>query len=328
MTTHSLKLLSSEPNIVKDDVLLITCVRNEQLRIDFFLDFYFNLGVDKALIIDNDSDDDTLDRLFTKRNTYVFTTKQSYAESACGINWINVLLDKYARGHWVLVADADEQFIYPDFDKIKLTNLADYLDSHEFTAIAAPMLDMYSKGAIALTDYQPKEPFLASCNYFDGEGYDFDENGFIARGGPRHRLFWQNRGRNHQSPYLFKIPFFKCKDGLKLEKSTHYIQGVTLSDISGLSLHFKFFQDFIENANIESKRKEHFEDARQYIAYAEVLNESDGLTAFSENSVKLENVEQLIDLGYMKTSVNYKKHLNTQANPFRSIRERIRRFIG
>ncbi len=45
------------------DVLLVSTVRNEKIRLPYFLRYYRELGIDHFLIVDNDSTDGTLDYL-------------------------------------------------------------------------------------------------------------------------------------------------------------------------------------------------------------------------------------------------------------------------
>ena len=41
----------------REPILLFTCLRNEKVRLPYFLQYYRDLGVDHFLIVDNDSDD-------------------------------------------------------------------------------------------------------------------------------------------------------------------------------------------------------------------------------------------------------------------------------
>jgi hypothetical protein len=49
--------------IKSKDILLFSTVRNEEIRLPFFLDYYRNLGVNHFLIVDNNSSDGTVDYL-------------------------------------------------------------------------------------------------------------------------------------------------------------------------------------------------------------------------------------------------------------------------
>jgi len=267
---------------------------------------------------DNDSSDGSSEYLRSQSDVSLFFTKESFAASKFGGIWINEVLDAYGKGHWVLIVDADELFVYPQYETVRLPRLVEYLDNKGAQAMIAPLLDMYSDKAISDTEYLAGNSFVEACPYFDGDAYknkDLDPDGFkvTERGGARHRLFWQARDRNYPSPYLYKIPLIKWKDGIALEASTHVLHNVKLAQATGVLLHFKLLQDFAGRAKLEATRKEHLADAREYVAfrdpysqwiresvtYSEVMSSQSNLSAFYEGSVHYENSTQLLRLGIM-----------------------------
>ena len=55
---HDLTLISDKRSAIgSDNVLSFTTLRNEEMRLPFFLDHYRRLGVGHFLIVDNGSDD-------------------------------------------------------------------------------------------------------------------------------------------------------------------------------------------------------------------------------------------------------------------------------
>ncbi|MDP2620932.1 MAG: glycosyltransferase family 2 protein [Hyphomicrobiales bacterium] len=306
----SLELRSKALRIAAAEILLIACVRDELLRIAWFLDYHRKLGVDRFVIVDNGSTDGTLEYLSSQSDVSLFATDESYAASKCGINWTNELLDRYARGHWVLVLDADELFVYPRCEAFSLRDLVGYLDGVKAQCMQAPLLDMYSGTPIKDTGYRRGEPFLATCPFFDDDGYDYsgrDPGGakVMIRGGPRQRLFWDGYGRQHPSPFLPKLPLVKWQQGLAFDLSTHTLRGARKAEATGVLLHFKFLQDFLMRVQVEADRKEHFAAARQYAAYAEIMAAIPELTAYHEGSVRYENSLQLVALGLMSMPRGY-----------------------
>jgi glycosyltransferase involved in cell wall biosynthesis len=260
--------------------------------------------VGRFLLIDNESTDGTTEYLRTQSDVSVFITKESYAESNCGVTWINEVLDSYVQNRWALILDADELFVYPRCETVDVQLLIGYLDSVEAQAMMAPLLDMYSKSPIRDTGYIPGKSLIEACPYFDGDTYDYADLGsdgskVRSRGGARHRLFWQGRRRDHPSPFLPKIPLVKWQPGFALEASTHTMPGAKLTEATGVLLHFKFLQDFAERAGLEADRKEHFKGARQYAAYSEVLSANSDLAAYYDGSVRYEDSLQLVRLGLM-----------------------------
>jgi len=127
---RELKPISTNTAAIRpDDVLLMSVVRNEKIRLPFFLNYYRKLGVNHFLFVDNDSDDGSLAFLRAQPDVSVWQTKTSYKKAGFGLDWSNYLLRKYAHGHWVLTVDPDEFFIYPFCDTRPISALTDWLDS-------------------------------------------------------------------------------------------------------------------------------------------------------------------------------------------------------
>jgi len=303
------KLLQMDKRPVKlqaDEIIAFSCVRNESLRLPYFLEYYRSLGVQRFIIVDNASGDDTVDLLLSQDDVHVFFTEESYAGSKCGVTWLNDLLSRYGTGHWTLTVDADELLVYPLCEKIDLHQLTRYLDSIGTQGLVSFLLDMYSDKAIQNTRYTAGTPFLDLCSYFDRDSYhEKDENSVPVRGGPRYRLFWEGRDREKPSPVLRKTPLVKWRDGLEFEASTHVIANLRMAAITGALQHFKFFSDFYEYAERETERKEHWDNAAQYSSYWEVLCENRDLSAMSEDSVRYRNSTQLVELGLIKTTIEF-----------------------
>lgn len=313
-----LKRLSDTPAMDPADVLLVGCLRNEMLRLPWFLEHYRRLGVDRFLLVDNDSDDGSREFLLSQKDVTVFYTAGSYAESECGIAWQNTLLAEYAIGHWTFIVDIDELFIFPGYEHAPLADFLKYVELHGASAVVAPMLDMYSDGPIAELDYQSGQDLIEACPFFDGEGYQLggpksEAHGLIVRGGPRHRLFWQSRNREFPSPILKKTPLVPWSEASELIASTHTLKGCTWAEVSGLLLHFKFLQDFAESAYEESRRSEHFAGARQYRAYDDVLADEAELTAHYNGSVRFQDSAHLCRLGFMRVPDGYSVPVNRSA---------------
>jgi hypothetical protein len=219
------------------------------------------------------------------------------------------VLGKHAKGHWTLILDADELFVYPGFEENRLPDLLNWLDIQGSEAVVAPMLDMYPYGPLMQLEYRAGDSLIEACPYFDGSDYEFlhidDGCKVISRGGARHRLFWNEYERNYPSPYLVKYPLVKWRNGLKLEASTHKLSSAKVSDVSCLLMHFKFLQDFVSVAETEVRRQEHFMGARQYSAYAQVLSSAPDFYANFDGSIHYESSKQLIELGLMQVPENY-----------------------
>ena len=288
------------------EILLFCCIRNELLRLPFFLDYYRNLGVARFFFVDNASSDETRAFLLQQGDVHLFFTKESYASSRCGVDWLNKLLSAYGANHWTLTVDADELLVFPGCEDYGLALLIDFLDELNCHALSTFLLDMYSDLPIKRTVYRSGFPFHETCPYFDADTYhERDDHNLPVRGGPRHRLFWQGRHRKKPSPVLKKIPLVKWRKQLAYQASTHILSNVTLAPVTGVLQHYKFFSDFFDLAKDEVGRKEHWDNAAQYDSYWDVLRTTPDLNAHFTGSVQYVDSMQLVSLGLIHCPQSY-----------------------
>jgi hypothetical protein len=296
---------------------VVGCVRNERMRLPFFLSYYRRLGVSRFLLIDNASDDGTLEFLAAQADVSIFSTEESYSASLCGVRWINSILDAHCVGSWALVVDADELFVFPGSDRVDLAWLTNHLDSRKEEGVESFMLDMYSQGPISEARYNAGRPFLEVCPFFDSDSYEYPQHDLYTRvpllGGPRKRLFWGAGAP--RSPFLGKFPLIKWRQGLSFEASTHLIRGVRLSEVTGVLLHFKFFADFESRAHGEAARGEHWDNAHQYKTYADGIGRFPRISAYYAGSARYRDPDQLVELGLMQQPADFHGALTTMSAP-------------
>jgi glycosyltransferase involved in cell wall biosynthesis len=292
-------------------ILACSCVRDESLRLPWFLDYYRKAGVDRFLIVDNGSRDGTTELLLSQRDVILYYTEESYAASNYGLSWLNTLLARHAVDRWALTVDADELLVYPASEQVTLPKLVQYLEAQGADSLRTLLLDMYSRSPIDQTAYRQGDSFLSSCPYFDVETYRRRWKGVPTRGGPRGRVFWGGRGLLNRwlqpEPFLQKLPLVRWRSGLSYELSTHRISGIRPAALTGVLLHFKFFQDFPARAAKEAERKEHFREGRQYQTYHETLVDRPDLSLHHDRSVAYRNSLQLVELGLQRMPRSYRE---------------------
>ena len=83
----------------------MSVVRNEKIRLPFFLEYYRKLGINHFLFVDNNSDDGSFEFLKEQADVSVWRTTTSYKRAGYGLDWSNYLLRKYTHDHWVLSVD-------------------------------------------------------------------------------------------------------------------------------------------------------------------------------------------------------------------------------
>jgi hypothetical protein len=289
-------------------ILLMSTVRNERVRLPYFLQYYRNLGVDHFLIVENGSDDGTREYLQSQDDVSLWSTTASYKDARFGVDWLTALQRRHAQDHWCLTVDPDEFLVYPFCETRPLRALTDWLDDSQVRALSAMILDMYPEGPVTSATYVEGEDPFATAQWFDSGNYVISHNpkyrNLWIQGGPRARLMFSQNPKT--APALNKIPLVKWQKGYVYVSSTHMIlpRGVNLvyadqggEKVSGCLLHAKFMDSLAIKANEESIRAQHHADGREYQAYRKAGDDqSEMWCRWSERYV---NWRQLEILGLM-----------------------------
>ncbi|KPN64723.1 Glycosyl transferase family 2 [Aliiroseovarius crassostreae] len=294
--------------IRSDDILVFSTLRNERIRLPYFLKYYRDLGVSHFLIVDNGSDDGGREYLAEQEDVSIWSTDASYKKSHFGVDWLNWLQWKYGHGHWTLVVDPDEFLVYPFCDTRPLRALTDWLDSSGVRSFGAMLLDMYPKGQLDAQPYRAgQDPFEIAC-WFDSGNYMIKKNPYYGnlwiQGGARTRAFFRDDPAN--APALNKIPLVKWDRAYAYLSSTHTILPRGLNQVydewggekaSGCLLHAKFLDTFSAKAEEELKRRQHYAGGHEYRAYHQHMKDNPDL--WCKWSEKYINWRQLEILGIM-----------------------------
>ncbi len=290
------------------DILVFATLRNERVRLPYFLRYYRDLGVDHFVIVDNGSDDGSQEYLAQQPDISLWSTEKSYKRARFGMDWLNWLLRKYAHGHWCLVIDPDEFLVYPFCDTRPLRALTDWLDASSIRSFGAMLLDMYPKGPIDAQPYREGRNPFEIASWFDNGNYMIERNhrfgNLWIQGGPRTRAFFTDSPE--QSTALNKIPLVKWDRSFAFVSSTHMLlpRGLNLvydewggEKASGCLLHAKFLDTFGAKAAEELERKQHYAASHEYKAYHAQLKDNPDL--WCKWSEKYINWRQLEILGLM-----------------------------
>lgn len=339
MRVHTLVRIDTLPLVEKpDEIRAFIPVRNEILRLPSTLEHYRKIGVNRFFVIDNGSTDGSQEFLLSQPDCHVFVTHNSFSESGCSVEWLNALLNEYGINHWCLTVDADEWFIYPGYERQPLAELAAYLERTGVQGIFAFLLDMYGASTVTQAISERGRSPLAACRYFDRQ-YAWHKRpqipGLKPRGFPEYQVFGGPRLRMlfprtnnyyyvknyyylikimwralellplplpyalHRPPTLTKIPFVRWLPGARYQNN-HATTPIKLSEITGVLLHFKFLEDFVDRVKTEVSRKEHWDGASEYARYLARLKDRPSLSLHYPGSVEYEGSEQLIGLGLLK----------------------------
>lgn len=294
--------------IGSEPILLFATLRNERVRLPYFLKYYRDLGVEHFLLVDNGSTDGSAEYLAQQPDVSVWSTQASYKRSRFGMDWVMALLRRYGHGHWCVVVDVDEFLIYPFCETRPLRALTDWLDASQIRAFSAMLLDMYPKGPVEDQPYREGQNPFEIAQWFDSGNYAISRNwaygNLWIQGGPRTRAFFPDRPK--AAPALNKVPLIRWHRSYAYVSSTHMLlpRGLNLvfdewggEKASGCLLHAKFLDTFAAKASEEMARGQHYAESREYKAYLDGLRDQpDFWCKWSEKYI---NWRQLEILGLM-----------------------------
>jgi hypothetical protein len=294
--------------ISTDGILVFATVRNEIVRLPYFLKHYRDLGVEHFLIVDNASDDGTAAFLADQPDVSIWSTTHSYRLARFGVDWLGWLQWQFGDGHWCLTVDADELLVYPEYKARDLRQLTEWLGDQGQDAFGALMLDLYPKGPLQEATYVPGDDPTQTLDWFDGENYREQLHGYYGnlwiQGGVRERAFFADDPA--RAPTLNKTPLVRWSWRYAYVSSTHQILPIRLHDVfdftgnskaSGVLLHTKFLPIVTDKSAEELERGQHFQSTALYADYHQKLSENPDL--WYEGSCQYTGPEQLVELGLM-----------------------------
>ncbi|MVO16546.1 glycosyltransferase family 2 protein [Parasedimentitalea huanghaiensis] len=304
--SNELRVVQNNTSHIRpEDILLVSTVRNEKIRLPYFLHYYRGLGVNHFLFVDNDSTDGTEEYLRGQQDVSLWHTTASYRRATFGVDWMNHLKRKFAHGHWTLVVDPDEFFIYPFCDTRPIRALTDWLDNSDIRSFSAMLIDVYPKGRIDEVPYSAGQNPLEIAPWFDSGNYSVKKNptygNLWIQGGPRRRVFFADEPE--KAPALNKIPLVKWDRRYAYVSSTHALLPRGLNQVyetnggekaSGALLHTKFLDTFTAKAIEEVTRNQHYAQSAEYKAYADTMQgQPDLWCKWSEKYINWRQIEIL-----------------------------------
>lgn len=301
---HELERVAVNLSAIKTAQLVsFTTLRNELLRLPYFLEYYRNLGVQHFLVVDNDSDDGSTEFLTRQPDVSVWRSNASYKASRFGVDWLTCLQFRFGVGKWCLTVDADELLVLPGGRR--LDELTIYLDQENQRSFGAVMLDMYPKGPLGTQLYAPGSDPIQTIPWFDAYNFWAERHrvydNLVLRGGVRNRAFFADDPS--KAPTMNKTPLVKWSRGTAYVTSTHQILPRPLNAVyaaglpSGALLHTKFLPNIKDKSSEELRRGQHFENGALYQDYYAALIEGPDL--WCETSQRYEGPDQLEGLGLM-----------------------------
>jgi hypothetical protein len=283
------------PEPGRDDILCLTIVRDEALRLPAFLDHYRKLGVDRFAIIENCSRDESLELLLHAPDVDVLRTDGPMDAAMSGLTWWQHLFDRYGSHRWYVMVDGDELLVYTDMERRNLHDLRNDLECRRRLALSAYMIDMYPDGPLDAPITEHPVSLIDSCPLFDATSYQTKpRKDRIAhfKGGPRRRLFGL-----HQR--LQKVPFFRHTPLFAQLTMHDPVARCYAPPTEAALLHFKLMSDFRQRVDESVQHQQHWNASSDYVAMKKVLDEMPDLDCRYEGSRRYEGPESLVEAGFM-----------------------------
>jgi hypothetical protein len=252
-------------------IYLLCVFRDENLLLDYFIEYYRSLGVTHFIMIDNLSKDGGPEYLKSLKNInlLLYRASESYEKASMGTDWVNRLLKEHCIDQCCFTVDVDELFLFNTEKYASLNDLIDEMEATGANAVPVTLLDMYPKKTN--DGYKKGNSFLAHSSYFDdiNETY-YEERGKVYKsfvfklGGVRQRIFGTKACINKFSLFIYNFyplgvapgyHFFQTGGRVQLQS-----EKISLFQQACVLLHFKFLKphlgDFFQTRVKESLSEE------------------------------------------------------------------------
>lgn len=148
-------------------VLACSVFRNEAPRLPAFLAHYRRLGVSAFFMVDNGSSDGGPAFLADQPDVVLWRSGLPFHQANFGSAWFELLLRRFGRKRWWVMADADEHLVYAGSEQMGLPELCRRMEAAGRRALPGLLLDMYGPGPVAETLCPPGVDPLEVCPHFD-----------------------------------------------------------------------------------------------------------------------------------------------------------------
>jgi Glycosyl transferase family 2 len=234
------------------DLAVVTLVRNGVDYIEEFIEYYKALGIEHIFIIDNDSEDQTIEKATHHNNVTIYSTSLSFSRFENLIRRFFLL--KNFRNSWVLCVDIDEFFDYPGRETMSLKDFIGYLTLGRYTAVTACMLDMFSVHSGNEVRGGKFSDVYTHTNIADIQKDNYPNFWFTRSNIVPNGLYMFNGGLRKQMVGpdrvigLTKHPLLFIGDGIIPFTDPHFCARARLADVQCVLLHYKFIGNFLERA--------------------------------------------------------------------------------
>jgi hypothetical protein len=289
-----------------DELVVVCLVRDGAAYLDAFLEHYRVLGARHMVLLDNGSTDGTIERAAREPGVTVFRTGAAYR--AHKVIAKRYLVRRFGPANWVLCADIDELFDYPQRTRMPLRRFLRYLNAHGYTAVVAHLLDMFPRGPLT---GGPGHWRQTHC-YYDLTGIETEE--YRAKYGDQNDVADERIRVLHGGvralhfgvrPMLTKHPLQFPAAGVEWVNS-HNVRRANVADVSAVLLHFKFVSGFVDYAKRLVRERSFYRDSAEYRGYLDALEAQPQLSLYSGAAREFVGTDHLVAEGLLHVSDRFR----------------------
>lgn len=284
-------------------------VRNGEEHIDEFIHHYRALGAKQILLIDNQSEDRTVEKAKSYENVTVFSSSLHFAKYECRMR--RSFLKHFCKNTWVMAVDIDEHFDFPGRSRAGMSELIAYLNTHQYTAVTACMLDMFTVGSRcqdAPTNFSTRYPFT---DITDIEKSAYPVNWLTHHNTVPHGIGIYKNGirkialQTDHEFLLVKHPLMFVDQSITPFTHPHYCANARIADITCILLHYKFTNGFVARSlKIAKASDTHPYWAKENLLYAEYFAHINPST-LAEKAYSYRSVDDLAEKHFLYVSDCY-----------------------
>ncbi|HEX3043690.1 MAG TPA: glycosyltransferase family 2 protein [Bacillota bacterium] len=313
-------------NYHHEEFVIVCLVKNGAEYIEAFMEHYQRLGARHFFFIDNESSDQTVPLLKQYQKVTIYETALPFKQYQCEI--CRAVIEEHCHDNWVLCVDIDEWFDYPYSNRISMGLFLRYLNCHKYTAVLSYLLDMFAKELIFSPD-TPEKDLVSTYCYYDPSNLRKScyQKSFIAyscynrladpkmknfSGGIRGSFF-----KAKESGYLLtKHPLIFVDSKIEPLVHPHFCNKAFVADVNGVIKHYKFISTFKDKViqSLEIKNLPYYGE-KEYQEYFKVIKDQPKLSLYSRRTRKLEQVEQLVNGGFLRVSKSYQAYVKSMSKP-------------
>jgi hypothetical protein len=298
---RDLQTIKTLGRIQRDDLLCVMVVYNESLRLPDTLRHYRQIGVDRFALIDNMSDDGTLQFLLAQSDCDIYQMPRELRHAMGGAGWRSALVHSYyGSDRWVVCTDADEQLVYDDCERKTLKQLTAVLEREGRTSLPCLMIDMYSERGVLTALHEPQKRLLDTCSLFDREGYQFEDVPATFQSPPR--LKWSGgpaeRYLNAPVGWLGKVPLLRWFETTWcLNPHVVYPFASNFGRPRGGLMHFKWLSDFAAQVSVGVQRNQYAANSAKYRRFQESIAAHGDFCFANAQSARFTSSSSFVEIG-------------------------------